>query len=176
MTKIVGSRLNFSNKENELIQTFFSYIEDILENEEFKKLTNFEQHINTNRLQHSMNVAYYTYLVCQKYNWHPKEATRAALLHDFFLYDWRETKLGFHPNEHPKQALINAKRYFEINPLMENMILAHMWPLSIAIPKHRESWVVQGADRYCACLEAMHGTKQKLKELRMITSITALFK
>lgn len=176
MTKIEKLNLDFSKYNDEKINEFFNYIEDILGNEDFQALATFSQHLNTNRLQHSLNVAYYTYVVCQKYNWNSKEATRAALLHDFFLYDWRETKLGFHPNEHPKQALMNAKKYFEISPLMENMILSHMWPLSIAYPKFKESWIVQGSDRYCACLEIMEGTKDKIKTMRIVTSLATLFK
>jgi len=176
MEKIVGSKLDFSDLSNEVVREFYGYIEDILENTEFNKLDNFYQHINTSRLQHSLNVAYYTYLVCRKWNWNVREATRAALLHDFFLYDWREVELGFHPNEHPKQALVNAARYFEVTPLMRNMILSHMWPLSVAYPKYKESWVVQGSDRLCACLEAMHGMKSKMRKTRLVTSIALFMK
>lgn len=176
MIKIVGSKFNSANYDNDTRKEFINYIQDILTNDEFQKLSAFGQHIHTDRLQHSLNVAYYTFLVCRKYNWHVEEATRAALLHDFFLYDWKETKLGFHPNEHPKQALINSKKHFEITPLMENMILSHMWPLSLAYPKHRESLVIQGSDRFCACLEVMSGLKQKVKTMRLITSVTTYFK
>lgn len=176
MDMIVGSKLDFKDSNDETVKEFYSYIEDICTNDEFQKLSVFNQHLTTNRLQHSYNVAYYTFLVCRKYNWNVREATRAALLHDFFLYDWQDTKLGFHPNEHPKQALINAKKYFEITPLMENMILSHMWPLSIAYPKYKESLIIQGSDRLCACLEIISGTKQKIKRMRIATSIAAFFR
>ncbi len=151
--RIIGSKIDLSDVNNPMVQEFNSYIEDILQNEDILKLDDFYQHISTSRLQHSMNVAYYTFQIAKKFNLHVEEATRAALLHDFFLYDWRTTTLGYHPSEHPRQALINARKHFEVTPIMEDAIVKHMWPLSFNWPVYKESWAVTFADKYAASLE-----------------------
>lgn len=52
-------------------------------------MKNFGQHYDTSCYEHCMNVAKYTYLICKKHNLDYISATRAAMLHDLFLYDWR---------------------------------------------------------------------------------------
>lgn len=159
ITSIIGSKIDLNNLSDPIVAEFHSYIDDILVNEDILKLDDFYQHIATSRLQHSMNVAYYTFLIAKKFHLHVEEATRAALLHDFFLYDWRTTSLGYHPSEHPRQALINARKHFLITPLMEDAIVKHMWPM------YKESWIVTFADKYAATLEILvNVNKQKIKK------------
>lgn len=112
-----------------------------------------------------MNVAFMTYNLSKIFHLcRQREATRAALVHDFFLYDWRENKdLGWHPSEHPKQAYITAKKYIFIDKRMEDCILKHMWPCTLSLPKYRESWIVQGADKLCTIKEIVPGAIMKLK-------------
>ena len=54
---------------------------------------------------------------------------------------------------HPKIALINAKKYFDLDPKQENMIEAHMFPVSNVLPKYKESWIVTCADKVVASHE-----------------------
>lgn len=164
MKKVIGSRIDFSDINNTLIQEFHENIADLLEIEEVQQLKKYEQHMNTSRFQHSINVAYYTFLICRKFNWKTKEATRAALLHDLFLYDWRENKdLGWHPSVHPKQALLNSLRICDVTPLMEDCIVKHMWPMTLKAPRYKEGWVVSGMDKYCAILECVHQSTRRLQ-------------
>ncbi len=84
MVKAVGS------KKNLLELPFYSYISDIFENEEIQKLGKFTHHIYTTRLQHSLNVSYYNYLICKFFRLNAVAAARAGLMHDMFYYNRKE--------------------------------------------------------------------------------------
>ena len=63
-----------------------------------------------------------------------RSAARAGMLHDLFLYDWRghRKKTGdpVHAMTTSHRALHNAKKYFHLNPLEEEMIVKHMFPVT----------------------------------------------
>lgn len=153
---------------------FTTIIEDILNNAEYQKLDYYSQHLNVSRLQHSLNVAYYTYLWSKKLKLDYISATRGAMLHDFFLYDWKEKKQTpkTHAFQHPLAALKNARQHFEINNIMEDCILNHMWPMSYSFPKTPEGQIVQIADKYSATLEVSHQAYKlaKLKTMVLLGS------
>ena len=65
---------------------YLEYVSDILNNPEFKKMENYVHH-NSNRLQHSLNVSFYSYKIAKFLNLDSKKVARASLLHDFFLID-----------------------------------------------------------------------------------------
>ena len=157
MEKAIYSRLDLNDITNPKIREFNEILSDLLTMNEVQQLDEFSQHLNTTRLQHSLNVAYYTFLICRKFNWHSKEATRAALLHDLFHYDWREkTHEGWHPALHPRVALENARKIADVTPLMADCIVKHMWPMTLKAPRYKEGWVITGMDKYCATLECIH--------------------
>ncbi len=84
---------------------------------------------------------------------------QGAILHDFYLYDWhngRKRPEGLHGFNHPKIAVKNAKKYFNINKQVENIIASHMFPLTITkIPKSKEAFIVSIADKICAIKESL---------------------
>ena len=85
-------------------------------------------------------------------------AARAGLLHDLYLYDPRQP--GSHQGNqcfaHPKAALSNAWALCgSLTPKEENIIISHMWPLARKMPRYRESFVVNLADKTCATLEVV---------------------
>ena len=140
------------NKEVE----FNNIISDILKNKEFIDLK-YEIHHGISRLDHSLNVARLTYKMCKRL--HVKnyeEITRAALLHDFFRTDDVPEKCFLN---HPLKAVENSKKNFEISDFQENIIAAHMFPVTKTIPKHVGSWIVSGADKAVAIYEC---TKYKV--------------
>lgn len=67
---------------------------------------------------------------------------------------------------HPKVALNNAKQHFEIGKREEDMIVKHMWPLTLKFPKYAESYVIVCIDKYTAMLEIGSYLGQKMKEKR----------
>ncbi len=85
-----------------------------------------------------------------------RELVRAALLHDYFLYDWHEPGHTKHATMHPVFALENAREDFDLTPLEENAIAAHMWPLPPGrVPASTEAWLICAADKWCSLGETL---------------------
>ena len=57
---------------------------------------------------------------------------------------------------HPITALVNATHLFTLNDKEKDIIVKHMWPLTPALPKYAESFVVSTADKMCALAEIFH--------------------
>ena len=74
---------------------------------------------------------------------------RGSLLHDFFLYDWHIPEKGrkLHAWNHASVAYENAKKEFELGKIEKDIILKHMFPINISLPKYRESLIVSVADK-----------------------------
>ena len=155
MRKAIGSKINLLDQNNYLAREFNNCVKDLITNREFLKLENFFQHIKTSRLQHSINVAYYSFLVCRFFKLNYKSAARAGLLHDFYLYDWRKEKQieGRHSKAHAIIALRNAEKITHLNKIEKNAILRHMWPMVFVPPKYPEAIIVSLMDKYCASIE-----------------------
>ncbi len=159
-TKELTSYNIYDKREFELI------ISDLVNNETVKKMKNYRQHYDTSCFEHCKMVAYYSYLLCKKYNLDYRSAARAAMLHDLFLYDWRTKengRKGLHAFTHPKTALENASKLFDLNDKECDIILKHMWPLTIKFPKYKESYIITFVDKYCALSESIKAYKSKRK-------------
>lgn len=132
-------------------------IEDMIEHELVQSMKNFCQHGATTTLTHCIHVSYLSYQICKKLGLDYRAAARAGLLHDFFLYDWhthcKETKERLHGFYHPRKALNNAKREFDLTDKEKDIILKHMWPLTVIPPKSWEGMVVMYADKVCTIKE-----------------------
>ena len=139
-------------------EEFEEIIKPIIENDEVQKMKNYRQHADSSCYDHCMNVAYYTYYICKKLNLDYKSAARASMLHDFFLYDWRvksDDRKGFHGFRHPRISLENAEKYFDLNEKEQDIILKHMWPITIKLPKYKESYIITLTDKFSALFETM---------------------
>lgn len=136
---------------------FYSYIEDILKNEEVQKMNNFTHHYGTTCLQHSINVSYYNYLLAKFFHLDSKSLARAGLLHDMYLYNRklyiRKKGERLHGSRHPLIAYSNANKFFKLNTCEREIILKHMWPLTLAFPRHKETFVIILVDKACCLAE-----------------------
>lgn len=134
---------------------FQNIINEIIMNEVVQQMKNFKQHYSTTRFDHCYSTAFYCYLICKKFHLDYISATRAAMLHDFFLYDWRirGNRKGLHAFTHGKVACANACTLFNLNDKEKDIILKHMWPVTIKFPKYRESFILTFVDKYCATIE-----------------------
>lgn len=146
---------------------FLEIIEDLITNETVQQMKNYRQHYETSCFDHCYLAAYYCYLICKKYNLDYRSATRAAMLHDLFLYDWRirqPGRKGFHAFTHPKTACDNACRLFDLNEKEKDIILKHMWPVTISFPNSIEGFILTFVDKYCAMSETFEEVKLRLFE------------
>ena len=148
---------------------FFDIVGDVLFSPEIQSLKIYEQHLEIDRLQHVLSVAFISYKICKKMGWNFEAASRSAVMHDLVYYDWRDGETGawhkLHGYRHPRLALLNSKElYPALSKLEEDIIIKHMWPLTIVPPKYKESFVVTFADKYCAAREVLYSKNKKYKE------------
>ena len=161
------------NSNASAIPTFRIITKDILTNDAFRTLDSYVHHRYISILEHSIHVAFLSYLLAKRLSVDPHSMTRGALLHDFYLYDWHErnpeskTGIQLHGFKHPKVALNNAKNHFEINAVEADIIEKHMWPLTLhKLPKYKASMLVVWIDKYCSFQEIVdRNTRDFVKEL-----------
>lgn len=135
------------------------YGKDILDSKSIQIQKQCLQHGKRTVFEHSLAVA----LMCLTINeflhlkLNERRLIRGALLHDYFLYDWhvKDKSHRLHGFRHPYFALENARKEYELDPVLEDMIVKHMFPLIPIPPKYRESWVLCIADKICAAKETI---------------------
>lgn len=146
---------------------YLEIVKDIINHDEVLKMKNFMQHGNTSCYDHCINVSYTGYLIAKKFSFDAKSIARAGLLHDMFLYDWREYKasdnsiMNSHAIAHGKVALVNAKKYFTLTKKEEEMIKKHMWPATIIPPRYLMTYFIGLVDKGCAVFEFLEGSKRE---------------
>lgn len=140
-----------------LNREFYEAVEDLIQHPVVLEMKKYPHHCATSCYQHCLNVAYYNFKICKAFNLNARAAARAGMLHDLFLYDWRThaklTKEHFHAMTHPRVALNNALKYFDLDELEQDIILKHMWPLTVILPKSWEAFIIGVTDKYCGLFE-----------------------
>ena len=146
-------------------EEFLNIIKDIIENDEVKKMKNYRQHAATSCYEHCYNASHYCYLLCKKFNLDYKSCARAAMLHDFYLYDWRVKDVShkWHAFTHPKKALDKSLSIFTLNDKEKDIIINLMWPVTIKLPKTKEAFILTLVDKYCATYETTSYLLYQLK-------------
>ncbi|MEG0021005.1 MAG: HDIG domain-containing protein, partial [Oscillospiraceae bacterium] len=135
---------------------FRDSIDSIINQPKVQEMSRISQHVNgISCLDHCLFVSYMSFAVCKKLGLDANAAARGALLHDLYLCNWDYTDIGHWKRLtiHPQMALENA-REFGLSNLEKDIISKHMWPITLFhIPVHRESAVVNLADKICATAE-----------------------
>ncbi|MEG7531292.1 MAG: HD family phosphohydrolase [Hungatella sp.] len=143
---------------------YLDCVRDILDDPIFRSMDQYLQHGDTTCKTHCIQVSYLAYQICKAWGWDYRSAARAGLLHDLFLYDWHThaelTGEHFHGLTHPRVAMNNAVRYFDLSESEKNMILRHMWPLTPIPPKYREGYALLYADKFCGLTEVISHAKK----------------
>ena len=149
-------------------------LQEFNNNEKFVETNNFVQHGFFSVYDHSINVARLSLKIANTINFktiNKNKLIRGALLHDYFLYDWHsnndtkeEKKMKrLHASTHPKRALKNALKDYELSGRERNIIESHMFPINPSIPpKCKEAWIVCFADKVCSLNETYLGFIYKL--------------
>ena len=142
----------YDNKE------FINIIDNLIEHPTVKQMKKYKQHYETSCFDHCLIASYYCYKICKKLNLDYVSCSRAAMLHDLFLYDWHKRengRKGLHAFTHPRAAYENASKLFELNDKETDIILKHMWPVTFfSFPKYKESFILTLVDKYCALNES----------------------
>jgi uncharacterized protein len=151
------------NEQDRLHQILHKYES----NDRVQQMKRYIQHGTISTYEHCWNVAQFSYWLNSRLHLCADETTllTGALLHDFYLYDWHideKQEHRLHGFSHPRAACENAKRYLDAEEVVQEVILSHMWPLTLrSIPKSREAAIVCFADKYCAVLETIRRKKKK---------------
>lgn len=153
------------SETNKQFDIFFEQVKDIINSSEVQRLDKCSHHYRSTRLQHCINVAYCSFLICHELGWDFSSAARGGLLHDLFYYECKNVHPGIirHAILHPKIALRRAERLCKLNPIERDIILRHMFLPSLIPPKYKESFIVCMVDKYCATYEALHGMMEMMK-------------
>ena len=148
--------------EYKLAKELFTRGRDILLDPKAHQMKNFTQHGTTTVFEHCVSVAKFSLLMAHylekrlKIKVDRDSLVRAALLHDYFLYDWHDKTIpghNIHGFTHPRTAMLNADRDFGLNAVEKDIISKHMFPLTFMPPRYRESVLVTLADKWCALCE-----------------------
>ena len=139
---------------------FDEQIRLLKEDPEVLKMAGLGLHSGNNMLQHVENVADVSFRLAEKLGIDVDEAAlaRGAMLHDYYLYSFRETDMNpyLHGIRHPATALENASKRHALSEKEANIIRSHMWPMTLLHPpKSREAALVCLADKYCAANEML---------------------
>ena len=115
------------------------------------------QHGQVTTWQHCVRVARAAVSLGKALHLHvsQRELVRAALLHDYFLYDWHEPGHTKHATMHPVFALQNAREDFELTPLEENAIAAHMSARQQHVLLNARRFRTKGLGRMARRIDAM---------------------
>lgn len=151
-----------SNKYQD--RDYMNLVSDILYHNKFEQIKDIRHH-GLNRYDHSVRVSYYSYKVTKLLRLNYKKTARAGLLHDFFLEENENEKVKNKLNNwinHPKKAIKNSKKYFNVSDIEEDIIISHMFPIALRAPRYLESWIVVLIDDFVSIYEAISIRSQQI--------------
>ena len=139
-------------------EKFFRALHRLESDPKVAQMKRFSQHRGNPTFVHCRSVAVMSFLLAQRLGWRIDEAAlaRGAMLHDFHLYSFRGSRVNVfdHAFGHPRRALENAERLFPLSGKEKNIIVSHMWPLTLFTPpRSKEAFLVTLADKLCALRE-----------------------
>ncbi|HAD22965.1 uncharacterized protein SAMN04487759_10450 [Kandleria vitulina] len=140
------------------MQRISEYGHDIISTHNYQRQKHFLQHGRVSVYEHELNV---TNMCLKIADYLPvrvneRALVRGALLHDYFLYDWHEPGHGLHGFKHPHIALENASEDYYLTDIEKDMIRKHMFPLTLKLPRYKESYILVVADKIVAISETLH--------------------
>lgn len=140
------------NELEEIYQFFFNH-------EKIQEMKKVPMHRGSNTFFHSFKVAKLSIKRALRHKHaNLKTILIGAILHDYYLYDWREHHelKKKHGRRHPLIACDNAVRDFHISEEVQDIIKSHMWPLTPHLyPKTKEAKLVNRMDNHIATREAL---------------------
>jgi uncharacterized protein len=133
---------------------FTEIIKPIVTNKKFQELKG-RAHHGTTRYSHSLRVAYYSYKTSKALHLNYQEITTAALMHDFFTDEVQDENGFDRLIDHPSYALANAKKYYDLSYMQEDIIKNHMYPITLEHPHTKEAMLVDTVDNIVSIKERL---------------------
>lgn len=145
---------------------FLKLIRPIVKHPNYKSMKHYMHHKTFSTYYHSLKVAYMSYRFAKKHNSKVDIPTlvRGALLHDYYLYDWhtKDKKHKWHGYKHPKFSYNNALKDFKfLNDTEKDIILHHMFPLTLSMPKTKAGWIVCWCDKKATLSDYLKKKRRK---------------
>lgn len=157
------------NRQDDKGKEFYELAKDIMEHPVVLQMKQFNHHSQTSCYQHCVHVAYYCYIIAKKLGMDEMALIKGGLLHDLFLYDWHDYEPGknerLHGFEHPNKALFNAHKYFKLTRKEGDIIVKHMFPLTLTLPSYKESYVIVFVDKFVSTCEVLDRFFKKKKRI-----------
>ncbi len=135
--------------KEDLWEDFTRIVEPLVQHPKVAILARYMHHRTTTRLDHCLKVAWLSYQVARRFSLDGVAAARGGVLHDLFYYEWLTEGPRLHGFRHPRICLENARRVALLSAIEEDVIIKHMWPLTVSPPRYAESWIVCFIDTYC---------------------------
>lgn len=170
-TKMKNHKVVKQEKINKINDKYGDIVKDIINDDKFRKLDDIKHH-GGSRLDHVKKVSYYSFKISEKLKLDSSAVARAGLLHDYFLEPntgIRKRTVSFF--RHPKNSLTTAKTQFDLSKKEENIIKSHMFPVSIYIPRYRESVLVSLVDKAVASKDFIRCLRWKFVSRRAYTAV-----
>ena len=136
-------------------KAYLDCVQDLLNTPQVQSMRQLPHHPGVSCFDHSIFVSYVAFRLARRWGLDYMACARAGLLHDLYLYRWNDQSAhpGLQCFDHPEFALRNAQQLTPLSKKEQNIILAHMWPLALHLPRSREAWTVSLADKLCATIE-----------------------
>lgn len=141
---------------------FCNLIRPIKSLDEYQMLKTVKHH-GVTRYEHSLRVAYYSYIITKALKLDYKETTEAALLHDFFVDEVKGMNLIERLRLHPESAVNNALKIVDLSDKQIDIIKTHMFPVTFTPPKYLESWIVDIIDDIASIFERGNNFRKQCK-------------
>lgn len=154
---------------------FKQLVNDYVTHPKVNEMKNYSHH-GINRFDHSYRVAYHTFKITKLMHLNYKSATKAAMLHDFFLDEVQDENSIKKLRAHSNVAVNNSKKYFSINSMEEDIISKHMFPVTFVPPKYLEGWIVDIVDDYVSVYERFVSLSNVVKVNVNILFILSIFR
>lgn len=133
-------------------------MKELADNPRIQKMKEYIQHGNTTTYSHVFRVARFAARLDRFFPGEKRsdELIIAAILHDYYLYDWHNHGDHLHGFHHPYIAADNAIKDFHVSKNVADAIKSHMWPLNILeVPKSRNAWILTISDKIVSAEETV---------------------
>ena len=137
-------------------------VNPILMDNDFRKTYNIEHH-GISRMEHLLKISYKSYQIAKKLGLNYVAVARGGLLHDFYLDGNERSSLKKFSDTfiHPRKALNTSSSHFDLTDMEKNIIVSHMFPLYLSMPKYKESVLVNLVDKVIGSYEMAKEVKYK---------------